>query len=312
MASLSSSSVITRGELLNKYQWNWSGLSSNTNLNWTEDFIDRYSDKWNWYMLSKNIGIRWSESLIKKYEEKDFILLSDFSDSEAITWTEELIDKYIEERGEWYWDWQGLSRNPSLPWSLDFFNKYFDKWDWSADGLSSNPNLPWTVDFIEKYQDRWDWLLLSENEGLPWNIELIEKFMNKWDYFGLLRNNAITEELNPIVKMRNLKSKGNEGQFIQYSKRFKYINFWIENYNNNKNDSWSYLSINIHIIWTPDILRYIPLNWGFGGLSANKGLPWSLEFIETYQHMWDFLTLAYNKQVWETVFKSHLNDRIIE
>lgn len=298
-------------ELLNKYQRGLSVSSSNTNLNWTEDFIDRYSDKWDWYALSKNIGIRWSENLIKKYEEKDFILLCNFSDSEAITWTEKLIDKYIEEGGEWYWDWQGLSRNPSLPWSLDFFNKYFDKWDWSGNGLSSNPNLSWTVDFIEKYHDRWDWPLLSENEGLPWSIELIERFINKWDYFGLLRNNAITEELNPVVKMRNLKIKGNEKQFKQYSKRFKYINFWIENYNNNINDSWLSLSTNINVIWTPDILRYIPLYWGFGGLSANKGLPWSLEFIETYQHMWDFVTLAHNKQVWEDVFKSNLNDRIV-
>ena len=60
-------------ELLNKYQRGLSVSSSNTNLNWTEDFIDRYSDKWDWYALSKNIGIRWSENLIKKYEEKDFI-----------------------------------------------------------------------------------------------------------------------------------------------------------------------------------------------------------------------------------------------
>lgn len=298
-------------ELLNKYQWNWAGLSSNPNLNWTDEFIEQNAVKLNWYDLSKNKGIKWTEDLILKYEAKDFILLSDFSDSAALVWTDELIDKYKKE-SEWYWDWEGLSRNPALPWSIKFFQKHFDKWNWGADGLSSNPNLPWSIDFIEKYINRWDWGQLSRNEGLPWSIDLIEKFLPNWDFLSLIGNNAIPEELNPVVKMINLKSQGRVQEFKEYSKKFKDINYWIEKYKNTDiYDIWYSLSSNIHINWTPEILQYGGLNCGFGGLSSNRGLQWSIEFIETYKHIWEFRDLSCNKQVWNTVFKPFLNDRIV-
>lgn len=52
--------------------------------------------------------------------------------------------------------------------------------DWNS--LSNNEKLPWTLEFIEKFKDFWNWDSLSGNESLPWSDEIIEKFDNKWEW----------------------------------------------------------------------------------------------------------------------------------
>ncbi|MGV8880184.1 MAG: hypothetical protein ACOH2A_14275 [Sphingobacteriaceae bacterium] len=296
---------------VNQYQWNWACLSDNPNLEWTQEFIEKYADKWSWRSLINNKGIKWTEDSVKKIEKNGFVGLDDFSCCETLLWTEEIIDRY-ENEIEWYWNWQDLSRNPALPWSIEFFEKYYNKWDWSGDGLSSNPNLPWTIEFIRKYEEKWDWCNLSANEGLPWSIELIETYLHKWDYLGLIGNNSIPESMNPVVKLINLISFDKKDEFKEYSTKFTDMDYWAKNYKHNSiDDNWYSLCKNIHIIWTPNILHYYRLNWGWGGLSANKGLQWSIEFIETFKHMWDYTSLSNNKIIWDTVFKAHMNDNIV-
>lgn len=297
-------------ELLNKFQWNWYGLSSNPNLNWSVEFIEKYSNNWDWQGLSRNKEIKWTEDLILKFEEQEIITMSYFSNCEVLNWTEDLIDRYTEKQ-EWYWDWQALSGNPALPWSQIFFEKYIDKWDWSGDGLSSNPNLPWSIEFIEKYKTNWDWNNLSRNEGLPWSTELIENFLQEWDYLGLMENNGIPEDFNPVVKMINLKSEGRSGEFEDYSKKFKNIDYFIENYKRHDfEDVWDYLSGNSNINWTSEMLNYYRLNWGYKGLPSNKAIQWSMEFIEIHAHKVDFRQLC-EKQIWDMAFKPYINENIV-
>ncbi len=298
-------------ELLNNFKWNWVGLSSNPYLCWSKNLIDKYSDKWNWYSLVKNTGIKWTLNLIENYEERGFLCLSDFSNSKALLLTEDLINKKEAEQ-EWYWDWQELSYNPSLSWSIQFFKNHLDKWDFGCNGLSSNPNLPWTESLINQFRDEWDWECLSRNIGLPWDIDFIENFIKEWDFLGLMGNNGISQELNPVVKMINLRSTDSVHRFKTYSNKFKNINYWIDSYRANKlEDNWFELSNNIHVLWTPEILRFYRLNWGWHGLSENIALPWSLEFIELYKHMWDYRIISSNKYIWDKVFRPFMNRDIV-
>ena len=43
----------------------------------------------------------------------------------------------------------------------DQIKRWQDGWDWER--LSRNTALPWSLELIERFQDRWDW------NGLSWN-----------------------------------------------------------------------------------------------------------------------------------------------
>jgi len=174
------------------YGWKWQDISSNENLSWSLELLERYEDKWNWYTLSNNQGIKWTKKIIDRFEDKltfdcfidDYFLqtyedygcsASGMSSNKNVQWTEELIENYDERL-----NWRKLSRNENLPWSIEFFQKHINKWDWSE--LSGNTNLPWSSELIEKYEDKWSYSSLSRNPKIPWTIKLIHRHTLKIKY----------------------------------------------------------------------------------------------------------------------------------
>lgn len=108
-------------------------------------------------------------------EHSDWFIKCLFSRNYPLS--EYLIEKYKDK-----WDWNELSCNKFLPWSIELIEKYINEWNWIR--LSYNQPLPWTTELIERFEDKWDWNSfagLTYNESLPWTVELIEKFKNKWD-----------------------------------------------------------------------------------------------------------------------------------
>lgn len=109
------------------------------------------------------------------------------------------------------WDWEELSGNKALPWSVEFIEKYYDRWDWGK--LSQNKALSWSIELIDSINvleenenarlietsavddylyDKvlWHWEELCRNEAIPWSIELIEKYKEKWDWESLSLNQS--------------------------------------------------------------------------------------------------------------------------
>ncbi len=99
--------------------------------------------------------------------------------------TEAQLARYADQ-----WDWELLSENAGLPWSIDLLEQFAETWDWGA--LSYNSELPWGIDLIERFADKWYWHLLSEDYGLlPWSIDLIERYADKWDWGVLSKNSGL-------------------------------------------------------------------------------------------------------------------------
>ena len=96
------------------------------------------------------------------------------------------LDAALIQRHESSWDWEQLSRNEALPWSLELIERFEDRWKLGRrtdrDGLSGNSALPWSLELIERYEDRWDWGQLSANTALPWSLELIERYEDRWHW----------------------------------------------------------------------------------------------------------------------------------
>jgi hypothetical protein len=73
--------------------------------------------------------------------------------------------------------------------------KFKDKWDWQD--LSNNKSLPWSIGLIERFKDKWSWENLSRNESLPWSIELIERFEDKC---GIPCNQKVYDLIIPEIE----------------------------------------------------------------------------------------------------------------
>ena len=66
----------------------------------------------------------------------------------------EFLDSILEAEA-----WKEISNNESL--SMDILDKYADKLDW--DEISENRNVIWTLDGINKFTSRLNWSNFSQN-----------------------------------------------------------------------------------------------------------------------------------------------------
>ena len=75
--------------------------------------------------------------------------------------------------------WKEISDNESI--SMDILDKYADKLDWNE--ISENRNVIWTLDGINKFTNRLNWSNFSENcPDHIINEVTLQKFANRWDW----------------------------------------------------------------------------------------------------------------------------------
>lgn len=213
--------------------WDWNLLSSNPSLPWTDDLIIKYIDRLNWAGLSMNPSLPWNFEFIQKYKcnwiwgySSDWVMTDNIGlcGNSGIHWNEELIEMFDD-----FIDWGELSLNTGDMWNECLIDRYLSNLHWEEcwypplgmGGLSSNPSLPWSLDFVDKYRpylnikeicsnisfpwreedfrnnngkiindcDKSYWKLLSMNEGLPWSINVL--YDNKcWFDWSLMKENA--------------------------------------------------------------------------------------------------------------------------
>jgi hypothetical protein len=256
-------------ELIQKYleQWNWVSLSSNESLPFSINFISLYKPLWNWGSLSENKSVPWSSEMLELF--CDNWNWKKISNNRDINWTWELIDKYQD-----FLDWDGKNENifyldnfsfkEKRPWSVELINKYHSKWNW--DSLSQNSFLPWSKFFIKTFKANWNWGWLSSNKSIPWTIELIDEFENKWDWRSLSQNPNLP---------------WSESFIDEYQLRL----------------DWKYLSKNRGIPWTDEFISKYENNLNFEEMSSNISIPWTRDLIEKYENYLNFEEMSYNTSI---------------
>jgi len=152
------------------YKWNFSLLSHLPNIlqeprlfqldkNWDWDYISEHA-KWISFAEGDNYFVnRFKDSL-------NFQLLSPRTD---INLSEKDISKY--EKKGYKWDWDALTQNTSINYSLKFIADHIGKpWNWKL--LSSHPAL--NTKFIEDHKDKeWDWKLITTREFFEPNVDIL-------------------------------------------------------------------------------------------------------------------------------------------
>ena len=75
-------------------------------------------------------------------------------DNMNIPWTIHLVERYKKKI-----NFKSLSASTKLDWDIDFVRKYKNRLSWSVaynQGLSSNPSIPWSKDFILEFESYLD------------------------------------------------------------------------------------------------------------------------------------------------------------
>ena len=244
-------------QLLEKYddKLDWSCLSSNPNILWSEELFERYINKIDWFSFCGNIGFPWTLSFIEKYEDQ-------------------LIHQYNKDAGEL----SRISENEAIPWSTELIERYKDKWDWWD--LSRNKKLPWSIEFIKKYRKQLRWSHLSYNPGVTRKKEIINEFGMRINKRCDLRECLIDlskkkiEDLLPIqneLKWEYLASSGKLNWTIDLIEKF--IGNLEFGYESVDGDGTMRLE---------------------SGLSSNEYIDWNTELLLKYEHKWDYESLACN------------------
>jgi hypothetical protein len=185
------------------------------------------------------------------------------------------------------WNWQSLSGNTNLPWSLDLLKKYDEYWQW-------NVEYNWYTDTGTRGQEIDTNYLpsISTNPGIKWNVEMINFGRNKLDYWRLARRGNLS--LNVIKLIQNeLYRKEHTGWVFHKSSDFSHTeDIYLS--------GWENLAKNELIKLSPDIVKYlsekeIELTYSVGNLARGdegKYITSTIKLIELFKNS-SFVTKSY-------------------
>ena len=104
----------------------------------------------------------------------------------------DMLEKYADKL-----DWNGISQNDSIPWTIDALQKFADRIDWNEFSQKCPSEL---IDsqFFQRFCDRLNWDVLSDYRIFCDNWDLLEKFADKVNWGELVdRGRSIFQ--NPMV-----------------------------------------------------------------------------------------------------------------
>jgi len=203
-------------------------INLNQGIPWDSAILAAFEDRWQWRELAANPLIRKNSTLRLRFFHRLAPFISEISedyilDDESQCYEEsgedeyddiELMLLYIEglddcpelcyhtieeiEAAARELNWERLSENTYLPWSIELIERYKEQWDWAA--LSANESLPWSSQLIAHFEDQWVWGGLgpaneqgdrlvewgiTSNEAIHWTSEMLERFCDKHDWFHI-------------------------------------------------------------------------------------------------------------------------------
>jgi hypothetical protein len=317
----------------------WDTLTTNPSVFVNTKLLNTFEDKIDWFgnenfygdSITANEGIYWDNETIEKYADK--INFEKLSISTNVDWSETLLDKYIDK-----WDFNELAHNESIPWTLDMFKKYLDESCLFFFGVQTNKSLI-SFEMVEKYGHLMEWHNISLIPTLPWiEKDLLNCWSDKIVWTGIACNKFLFandrnffqkhyDKWQPIISEVLCYFSGNES--------FPWTKHLIEKYK--PGIDWNLLCSNEGIVWDSDLIDSFQKHiiWGGWkpcdlfdetgnvissvggkrreiGLIDNKSVPWSIDFLQKYEHEFEFESLESNTVVWEKVFKPYIDDIMIE
>jgi hypothetical protein len=320
---------------------NWRRLSMNEVLPWSAELIEKYKDKWDWEWLSTNESIPWNLEWLKRFEDRiDWSVnltetedeisfgLGSISGNFSIEWDAEILSTYLPRLNKCL-----ISNSHNAKWDIDMLIQFADFWVYTDLALNSavwekvfpefdsEEQIIAMLDIIlerSKEKEKEDLIsqlidsILPDNNDLPPQVHPIDP-----------PNTAIQLQLQfPTPPLSDFEKKKqflleNEVYLIQsLSFRCKLTRQQLTKYQNLL--IWHFIVCNRSINWTTEILdefkdRIFEDDDPFPEINLNESLPWSIEFIERYEDLWEWFYLAKNDEVMgNPEIRQHFYSRVSE
>ena len=195
-------------ELINRFKdlWDWNELHRNPVINWNFDLIKDNSENLNWSFISSYSNLEWDIELIETYKVDLIFSLSSGSSHErnAKAGTNKKGKTYsIEKIGvsddHYFSDLEGtLSLSKSIKWTKGIIKEFQDFWNWEE--LCRNESIPWSESWIDHFVDCVDFNSLSSNGSVKWTDSLVAKYFDKWCWWSLSGNPSLPWSFEFIKK----------------------------------------------------------------------------------------------------------------
>ena len=118
----------------------------------------------------------------------------EISDNESLSM--DILEKYADKL-----DWDEISENRNIIWTLDGINKFANRLNWSdfsqycADHIINEVSL-------QKFASRWDWRVISNRDCFYNDWSLLEKFADKADWSEVITNWGIEKPLEFFARFQ--------------------------------------------------------------------------------------------------------------
>jgi hypothetical protein len=276
----------------------------------TETFFDTIFERKIWV---GNEWMQYVDGLSDYYEE--FKTQVEFDDYDVYIFYE-LFSEDLNWKSEFFIEENIIDEGGFV--NLGMFKIHFGR-NWQQ--LSRNTKLPWSIELIEKHKDKWDWFYLSMNSGIKINLEIFEKFNTSWNGWnprtlGLNKNISVKIiEKYPYSCVYEKQGDYEKNYYTSYlyneyfpwtidlieEKSFDL--FWKDN---NRSSIRKIFAKNTLIPWSEELLNKYKRDLDWNHLTENDSVPWSLDLINKFA-----IHLTYSQILWDIVHV-YIDDDLIE
>lgn len=229
--------------------------------------------------------------LLSDFEKKKQFLLSHESFflkelSKRFAFTKEQLIKYKS-----ILNWSYIVYNENIKWSTAIIDEFKDEIFIPDDiypEFNCNDSLPWSIEFIERYEDLWDWELLAQNIYVMGNPEIRNHFYNRlYPYIEDYQKSCSDDFNNKRSFGQTLADKVERDlDFITQHRELQFQ--YLEEIVNAKSIDWFRLSQNTFLSWSAELIEKFIDKWDWSELSKNNSVPWDLELIKKFEHKIDW------------------------
>ena len=279
----------------------WFYISSNQSIQWSENYIDEFSDRINWENILGNIlKLKFcDEFFLYKFSEK--IPWHKALEHDNFPWCPRLIEVAIVD-GD-------IDPNEMLKlrgWDFDLVCKYRDKINFSI--FSSNWHFDWNDKAVREFERELNWIDLSGNSSLNISKEVLREFSDRLVAKLLIGNDNLpwVQKIEPdgygnyeLEEPYVLWDLDNEDEKDDYSPTSLSVSPTEVRsmFSNNDKLDWIAISKNTNIRDDLDFIAEFKDYLDWPSLCANRTLSSPAEFIDQFEAYIDWVELVENHPV---------------
>lgn len=184
--------------------------------------------------------------------------------------------------------WCNLAVNRNVEWDVELIEEFkhelFDK-DGFFPEFNDNESLPWSLEFVQRFEDLIDWEMVSSVEKVVRQLDIMEYYRAELSPYideALVEDDADEARYEPEVIEVIDSMERNLSLMTDIPERCVQTEAEIERL---FEPDWLRLSQNTLLDWNAGLMDRYSDKWDWLCLEMNSAVPWDLELIKRYDHL---------------------------